>query len=186
MPAAVCKGLIVAELEHNAVVNKVYDLDAGSSVYAVNARADIEYRISARIERTRSLIVKAEVERLARVFAACKLIEIHMPVKRCVYDLDKAFLFARPVVHCAYVLACCLGPLDDKRLTRPAAAGPIDAVGIAQAACRFRPGLRERFAADRRRTVGCAAAEVIAGGGGGKVTMPSSSVYLSGRSKFIS
>ena len=88
-----------------------------------------------------------------------------MPVKRCVYDLDKAFLFARPVVHCAYVLACCLGPLDDERLTGPAAAGPIDAVGIAQAACRFRPDLRERFAADRRRTVGCAAAEVIAAEG---------------------
>ena len=39
MPAAVCKGLIVAELEHNAVVNKVYDLDSRSSVYAVNSRS---------------------------------------------------------------------------------------------------------------------------------------------------
>ena len=88
-----------------------------------------------------------------------------MSVKRCVYDLDKAFLCARPIVHCAYILARCLGPLYDERLTRPAAAGPIGTVGIAKAACRFRPDLRERFAADGGRAVGCAAAEVIAAEG---------------------
>jgi len=76
-------------------------------------------------------------------------------------DLDKILLLPCPVIHGGHILAGSLRPLCDERLTRPAAARPIEAVGVGKAAGGIFPHDRQGLAADIRRAVGCAGAEVI-------------------------
>ena len=88
-----------------------------------------------------------------------------MTVQRCVNDLNKVFFFARPVIHRGHVFPRSLRPLDDKRLPGPAAAGPVAAVGIAQAACGFCPRCCELFIAHLCRAVGRSRAVIVSAEG---------------------
>ncbi len=163
VPAAVREVVILAELEHHGVIQQVHDERSCSALCrAVNACAYIEDRISSRVKCACALEVKAEEHRIAGLFAGRKLIEMDISVQGAVDDLDKILLLSCPVIHRGHVLARCLRPLRDERLTGPAASCPGKAVGVGKAAGRVLPHYRHRLAADIGRTEGCAGAEVVA------------------------
>ena len=77
-------------------------------------------------------------------------------------DLNEILLLPCPLIHCGHIFTGSLRPLCDKRLTRPAASGPIASVGIGQSArCTF-PHDRQRLAADISSAEGCSGAEIVA------------------------
>ena len=117
------EGILVSEGVHDAAVQQVHDEDPRLSLAAVIARTHVKDRIAAGVQSSRPLKGEAEVDGIPGGISRHQVQEIDLTVHAGIDHLHQVILFLRTLVH-VHVLLHVPGPLHEKGLPGPAAAGP--------------------------------------------------------------